>query len=63
MIHAGASPKTLQRVLGHRIAAFGLTIYGYLFDADLDALAERLDLTGAKSGAAGTSETAVSSQP
>lgn len=43
MIGAGASAKTLQTVLGHRSAAFSLTVYGHLFDADLDALAERLD--------------------
>lgn len=44
MIAAGASAKTLQTVLGHRSAAFSLTVYGHLFDADLDALADRLDL-------------------
>lgn len=43
MIGAGASPKTLQTVLGHRSAAFSLTVYGHLFDADLNALADRLD--------------------
>ena len=45
MIAAGATPKTLQKVLGHRSAAFSLTIYGHLFDSDLDALADRLDTT------------------
>jgi len=29
--------------MGHASAAFSLTVYGHLFDADLDALAERLD--------------------
>jgi hypothetical protein len=29
--------------MGHASAAFTLTVYGHLFDADLDALAERLD--------------------
>jgi integrase len=43
MVQAGASPKTLQTVLGHRSAAFSLTVYAHLFDADLDALADRLD--------------------
>ena len=46
MIAAGATPKTLQKVLGHRRAAFSLTVYGHLFDADLDALADRLDKPG-----------------
>jgi hypothetical protein len=43
MIQAGASPKMVQTVLGHRSAAFTLTVYGHLFDADLDDLAARLD--------------------
>ena len=43
MIGAGASPKAVQVVLGHRSAAFTLTVYGHLFDADLDDLAARLD--------------------
>jgi integrase len=43
MIHAGASLKALQTVLGHSSAAFTLTTYGDVFDADLDGLAERLD--------------------
>jgi hypothetical protein len=33
----------LQTVLGRRSAAFSLTVYGHLFDADLNALADRLD--------------------
>jgi integrase len=37
------SPKTLQTVLGHRSAAFSLTVYAHLFDDDLDALADRFD--------------------
>jgi len=45
MIAAGASPKAVQTVLGHGSAAFTLTVYGHLFDADLDDLAERLDVT------------------
>jgi integrase len=43
MIGAGGSPKAVQVVLGHRSAAFTLTVYGHLFDADLDDLALRLD--------------------
>ena len=43
MIGAGASPKAVQVVLGHRSAAFTLTVYGHLLDADLDDLALRLD--------------------
>jgi hypothetical protein len=43
LIQAGATPKAVQTVLGHRSAAFTLTVYGHLFDADLDDLAARLD--------------------
>jgi integrase len=43
MIAAGASPKAVQTVLGHASAAFTLTVYGHMFDADLDDLATRLD--------------------
>jgi integrase len=43
MIQAGASPKAVQTVLGHRSAAFTLTVYGHIFDTDLDDLAGRLD--------------------
>lgn len=43
MISAGATPKAVQSVMGHASAAFTLTVYGHLFDADLDQLAERLD--------------------
>jgi integrase len=43
MIAAGASPKAVQSVLGHASAAFSLTVYGHLFDADMDALAVALD--------------------
>jgi integrase len=43
MVSAGATPKAVQSVMGHASAAFSLTVYGHLFDADLDALAERLD--------------------
>lgn len=43
IVQAGGSAKTLQTVLGHRSAAFSLTTYAHLFDADLDALADKLD--------------------
>ena len=43
IVAAGGSAKTLQTVLGHRSAAFSLTTYAHLFEADLDALADRLD--------------------
>lgn len=46
MIHAGASAKTVQTVLGHASAAFTLTVYGHIFDADLDDLADRLEILG-----------------
>jgi integrase len=51
IVAAGGSPKTLQVVLGHRSASFSLSAYGHLFDADLDALADRLDTRVAKSAA------------
>jgi hypothetical protein len=43
MISADASDKALQSILGHSSASFTKTVYGHLFDADLDALADRLD--------------------
>lgn len=43
MISAGASAKAVQSIMGHRSAAFTLTVYGHLFDEDLDKLAIRLD--------------------
>jgi hypothetical protein len=35
--------KEVQSILGHRSAAFTLTVYGHLFDDDLDAVANRLE--------------------
>lgn len=32
MIAAGASPKTMQTVMGHASAAFTLTVYGHIVD-------------------------------
>lgn len=43
MISAGASPKAVQSIMGHRSAAFTLTVYGHMFEEDLDALAQRID--------------------
>jgi integrase len=43
LIQAGASPKAVQSIMGHRSAGFSLTVYAHLFDTDLDALAARLD--------------------
>ena len=43
MIGAGASPKAVQAILGHGSAAFTLTVYGHLFDTDMDALAATMD--------------------
>jgi len=43
LIQAGGSPKAVQSILGHRSAAFTLTVYGHLFDSDLDDLAARLE--------------------
>lgn len=43
LISAGASPKAVQTLLGHRSAAFTLNVYGHVFETDLDALGEMLD--------------------
>ena len=43
MIGAGWSAKAVQQTLGHASAGFTLSVYGHLFDDDLDALAEALD--------------------
>jgi integrase len=51
MISAGASPKAVQSIMGHRSAAFTLTVYGHLFDEDLDALAKRIDVPRQSMGA------------
>ncbi len=47
MISLGASPKAVQSIMGHRSAAFTLTVYGHMFDADLDELAAKLELPAA----------------
>jgi integrase len=48
MIGAGWSAKAVQSTLGHASASFTLTVYGHLFEADLDALAAALDDPGAE---------------
>jgi hypothetical protein len=35
--------RALQSVLGHGSAAFTLTVYGHVFEADMDSLAESLE--------------------
>jgi integrase len=45
LISSSASPKAVQAILGHRSAAFTLTVNGHLFDADLDEVASRLEDT------------------
>lgn len=46
-VSAGANVKAVQRMLGHASAAMTLDIYTDLFDSDLDAVADRLDVTRA----------------
>ena len=43
-VAAGANVKAVQRTLGHASAAMTLDIYSGLFDDDLDAVADRLDV-------------------
>lgn len=43
-VSAGANVKAVQRMLGHASAAMTLDVYSDLFDDDLDAVAERLDV-------------------
>lgn len=42
MIGAGWQAKAVQQALGHASAGFTLTVYGHLFEDDLDALADAL---------------------
>lgn len=46
-ISAGANVKAVQRMLGHASAAMTLDTYADLFDDDLDAVAEALDVAKA----------------
>jgi Phage integrase family len=43
-VAAGANIKAVQRTLGHASAAMTLDVYSGLFDDDLDAVADRLDV-------------------
>jgi integrase len=43
LIRSGASPTAVQKILGHRSAAFTLTVYGHIFEADSDVVAENLE--------------------
>lgn len=43
-VSAGANVKAVQRMLGHASAAMTLDTYSDLFDDDLDAVAERLNI-------------------
>jgi integrase len=43
-VSAGANVKAVQRMLGHAKASMTLDVYADLFDDDLDAVAERLDV-------------------
>ncbi|MGH2597649.1 MAG: tyrosine-type recombinase/integrase [Actinomycetota bacterium] len=51
LIRSQASPTAVQRILGHRSAAFTLTVYGHIFDADLDLVADNLDVVWVGSAA------------
>jgi site-specific recombinase XerD len=42
-VSAGASVKSVQRMLGHASAAMTLDVFSGLFEDDLDAVADRLD--------------------
>ncbi|MGI8867654.1 MAG: tyrosine-type recombinase/integrase [Mycobacteriales bacterium] len=46
-VAAGASVKSVQRMLGHASAAMTLDVYAGLFDDDLDSVADRLDRAAA----------------
>lgn len=47
-ISAGASPKLVQRMLGHASAAMTLDVYADLFEDDADAVADALDAARAR---------------
>jgi hypothetical protein len=42
-ISAGATPKAVQRMLGHASAATTLDVYADLFEDDLDAVSDRIE--------------------
>ena len=47
MIRTRWPPKAVQQVLGHASASFTLTVYGHMFDDDLDALEQTSRCTSA----------------
>ncbi|WP_394769452.1 tyrosine-type recombinase/integrase [Lacisediminihabitans sp.] len=53
-ISAGANVKAVQRMLGHASAAMTLDTYADLFDDDLDAVAEALDIAKSRIDSRGT---------
>lgn len=50
-VSAGANVKVVQRMLGHASAAMTLGVYADPFDDDLNALADKLDVTVGKTWA------------
>jgi integrase len=48
-IHAGASIKAVQKMLGHKSATLTLDRYGHLYDDELQGVADRLDTLAAAS--------------
>jgi site-specific recombinase XerD len=50
-VAAGASVKTIQRMLGHSSAAMTLDVYSGLFDDELSDVAERLSRAAATASA------------
>jgi integrase len=53
-VSAGANVKAVQRMLGHASAAMTLDRYADLFDDDLDAVADRLDIVARAAAVART---------
>ena len=49
-IHAGASVKSVQRMLGHASAKITLDVYAGLFDQELSDVAARMDSLISDSG-------------
>jgi site-specific recombinase XerD len=45
LISNGAHAKAIQQLLGHSSISVTFDVYGHLFDADLDDLADRLENT------------------
>lgn len=50
-VSAGANVKAVQRMLGHAKASMTLDVYADLFDDDLEAVADRLDVLHASAAA------------